>query len=102
MKTEKGEHHHGILHTWISQGTKFQFKVIILKFLSKLTQERDFQLKTEEAVQGLQACAFYVVNVNSVIVFKHFEDPKDLIILNISKEKLVMSSLLGSFYLKIV
>ena len=102
MRTEKGEHHHGILHTWISQGTKFQFKVIILKFLSKLTQERDFQLKTEEAVQGLQAFAFYVVNVNSVIVFKHFEDPKDLIILNISKEKLVMSSLLGSFYLKIV
>ena len=76
--------------------------MIILKFLSKLTQERDFQLKTEEAVQGLQAFAFYVVNVNSVIVFKHFEDPKDLIILNISKEKLVMSILLGSFYLKIV
>ena len=59
-------------------------------------------MKIEEAVQGLQAFAFCVVNVNSTVVFKHFEDLKDLIILNILKEKLVMSCLLGSFYHKIV
>ena len=35
-------------------------------------------------------------------VLKYFEDLKNLIILNILKEKLVMSCLLGSFYLKII
>ena len=59
-------------------------------------------MKTEQAVQGLQAFAFCVVRVNSAVVFKHFEDVKDLIILKTLKEKLVMSCLLGSFYLKIV
>ena len=59
-------------------------------------------MTTEQAVQGLQAFAFYVVNVNSSVVFKHFEDLKDLIILSILKEILVMFCLLGSFYLKIV
>ena len=61
-----------------------------------------FQSITEQAVQGLQAFAFCVVNVNSTIVLKHFEDLKDLIIWNILKEKMVMSCLLGSFYFKIV
>ena len=102
VKNRKSEHHHGILHIWISLGTKFQLKLIILSFWTKFTQKRYFQLKTEQAVQGLQAFAFCVVNVNSTVVFKHFEDLKDLIILNILKEKLVMSCLLGSFYLKIV
>ena len=41
-------------------------------------------------MQGQQAFAFYVINVNSTVVFKHFEDLKDLIILNILKEKLVV------------
>ena len=59
-------------------------------------------MKTEQAVQGLQAFAFYVVNSNSTVAFKHFEDLKDLIILNIPKEKLVVSCLLGAFYVKIV
>ena len=59
-------------------------------------------MKTEQAVQGLLAFAFCVVSVNSTVVFKHFEDLKDLIILNILKEMLVMSCLLGSFHLKIV
>ena len=53
-------------------------------------------------MQGLQALAFRIVNINSSVVFKHFEDFKDLIILNILKEKLFMSCFLGSFYLKIV
>ena len=46
----------------------------------------------------LQAFAFCVVNVNETIVFKHFEDFKNLI-LNFLKEKLVISCLLDSFYL---
>ena len=59
-------------------------------------------MKTEQAVQGLQAFAFCVVNINLSVVFEHSEDLKDLIILKILKEKLVMSCLLDSFYLKIV
>ena len=55
-------------------------------------------MKTEQTVQGLQAFAFCLVKLNSTVVFKRFEDLKDLII----KEKLVMSCLLASFYLKIV
>ena len=74
----------------------------MLSFWTKFTEKIYFQLKTEQAVQGLQSFAFYVVNVNSTVVFKHFEDLKDLITLNILKEKLVMTCLLGSFYLKIV
>ena len=46
-------------------------------------------MKTEQAVQGLQAFAFCVVNINSTVVFKHFEDLKNLIILNISKVKMI-------------
>ena len=58
-------------------------------------------MKTEQAVQGIQVFASCVVKVNPTVVFKHFEDPKDLIVLNILKEQLVMSCLLGSFYLKV-
>ena len=74
----------------------------ILSFWTKFTQQSYFQLKTEQAVQGLQAFDFYVVNVNSTAAFKYFEDLKDLIILNSLKEKLVMPCFRGSFYLKIV
>ena len=55
-------HHQGILHIWISQGTKFQLKVIILKFWTKFIPERYFQWKTEQAFQGLQAFAFFDSN----------------------------------------
>ena len=44
-------------------------------------------MKTKQVFQGLQASEFCVVNVNSTVVFKHFEDLKNLIILNILKEK---------------
>ena len=43
--------------------------------------------------------AFCVVNVNSTIIFEHFEDLKNLIILNILKDKLDISCFLGSFCL---
>ena len=59
-------------------------------------------MKKEQVVRGLQVFAFCVENVNLTVVFKHFEDLKDLIILNILKEKLVMSCLPGSFCPKIV
>ena len=61
-----------------------------------------FQSKTIQTVQGLQAFAFCVVNINSTVFLKNFEDLKDLTFSNILKEKLVMSCLLGFFYLKIV
>ena len=64
VENRKSEHHHGILHIWISLGTKFQLKLIILSFWTKFTQKRYFQSKTEQAVQGLQVFAFCVVNVN--------------------------------------
>ena len=36
-ENRKSEHHHGILHIWISLRTKFQFKLIILSFRNKFT-----------------------------------------------------------------
>ena len=52
----------------------------ILSFWTKFTQKGYFQLKTEQAVQELQAFAFCVVNVNSIAVLEHFEDLKNVII----------------------
>ena len=75
---------------------------MILSFWTKFTQKMYFQSKKEQAVKGLQTFAFCVVNVNSTVIFEHFEDLEDPIILNILKETLVMSCLLGSFCLKIV
>ena len=46
--------------------------------------------------------AFCTVNVHSTVVFEHFEGLENLISLSILKEKLVISSLLGSFYIEIV
>ena len=94
--TGKSEHQHGILHISISLGTKFQLKLIILSFWTKFTQERYFQLKTEQAVQGLQALAFCVVNVNLTAVFKHFEDLEDLIILSISKVRMISKVIISN------
>ena len=95
------------MHIQISLGTKFQIELTILIFWTKLAPkapvENRFKVNMDRfKVQGLQAFAFYVVNVNSTVVSKHFEDLKDLIILNVLKEKLVMTCLLSSCYLKIV
>ena len=46
-------------------------------------------MKTEQAVQGIPAFAFYVINVNSTVGFKNFEDLKDLINLSIGKVKMI-------------
>ena len=72
VKNRKSEHHPGILHIWISLATKFQLKLIILSFWTKCTQKRCFQLKAEQAVQEIKAFAFFAVNVNSTVLFKHF------------------------------
>ena len=96
VDNRNSEPHHGIQHIWIGLGRKFQLKLIILD------QIYPEEVNKQQSVQGLQAFTFYIVNVNSTVVFKHFEDLKDFIILNILKEKLVMSCLLGSFYLKLV
>ena len=53
-------------------------------FAPNLPKKRYSQLKTEQAVLGLQASTFCVINFNSTVVFKHFEDLRDLIILNIN------------------
>ena len=71
------------------------------EFLDQIFSKKYFHLKTTISPR-LQAFAICVVNVNSTVVFKHFEDLKNLITLNILKEKLIMSCLLGSFYFKIV
>ena len=62
------------------------------EFWTKFTPKVYFRLKTEQEVQRLKAFAFCVINVNSPVVFEHFEDLKNLIILNISKEKLSLTS----------
>ena len=76
-----------ILHIWISLGTKFQLKGIIWSFWTKFIQKGYFQSTAEQAVQGLQAFAFYIViqllYVNPTVLFKHFKDLKDRTILNI-------------------
>ena len=59
---------------------QIQLKMTILSFWTKFTQKGYFQLKTEQAVQELQAFAFCVVNVNSIAVLEHFEDLKNVII----------------------
>ena len=41
-KTEKSEHHHRILHIENSLGTKFQLKLTILNFWTKLTEKAEF------------------------------------------------------------
>ena len=72
FSVENRKSQHGILHIWISLGTKFQLKLIVLSFWTKFTQKGYFQSKTEQAVQWLQAFTFYVINLNSTVVFKHF------------------------------
>ena len=100
VKNRKSGHHDGILHIWISLDAKFQLKLIILSFWTNFTQKRYFHLKTEQAVQGLQTFSFCVVNINSTVVFKHFEDLKDLIILNILKENWLCLASWALFILK--
>ena len=47
VENRKSKYHHGILPIWISLGTKFQLKWIILSFWTKFTQKRFLQSKIE-------------------------------------------------------
>ena len=100
VEKRKSKRHHGILHIWISLGIKFQLKLTILSLFDQIYPRKQFPVENRTSSPRLQALTFCVVNVNSTAVFKHFENLKDLVILNILKEKLIMSCLLGSFYLK--
>ena len=48
VKNRKIKHHHWILHIQISLGTKFQWKLTILIFLTRFTQKRFFWSKIEK------------------------------------------------------
>ena len=45
VENRKSEHHHGILHIWISLGTKFELKLIILSFWTKFIQKKVFPVE---------------------------------------------------------
>ena len=97
VKKRKNDHHDGIRHIWISWSTRFQLK--LTNWGSEPNLPRKGITEPNNQSNKLQAFAFCVVNVNSTIVFVESEYFKNLIILNILKEKLVISCLLGSFYL---
>ena len=60
-ENRKREYHHWILHIWISLGTKFQLKLIILGFWIKFTQKRYFQSKTDKVNITNEFCIFELV-----------------------------------------
>ena len=45
VENRKSEHHHWILHIWISLGTKFQLKLTILIFFWPIYLKREFPVK---------------------------------------------------------
>ena len=55
------------------------------EFLDQIYPKRVFPVENRTAVQGLQAFAFCLATINSTVVFEHFEDLRNLIILNILK-----------------
>ena len=94
-KKTKSERNHGILHIRIRLNFSLNWQFWI--FGTNLPKKGNSNRKQNEQSNKLQAFAFGVVNVNSTIVFEHFEDLKNLIILNILKEKSVISCLLARF-----
>ena len=56
VENTKSEHHHRILHIWISVSTKFQLKLIILSFWNKFTPKRYFQSKTTSSPRTASLC----------------------------------------------
>ena len=74
-KSKKSEHHHWILHIWISLGTKFQLKLIILTSWTKFAQKGYFQSKIKKVNNITEFCIFQLLYVSSVILnwqFWHF------------------------------
>ena len=97
VENKKSDHRHVILHIWISVGIKFKFKLIILSFRTKFAQKRYFQLKTEQAVQGLQTFAFCEVKISWTIVFKNCQVLKEFIIWVLEKSKWLVKSRLNLY-----
>ena len=79
VKNRKTEHHHWILHIRISLSINFHLKLTILSFRTKFTQKRVFPVENRTSSWWTTSVAFCVVNVNSTVVFKDFEDLKILI-----------------------
>ena len=48
VENRKSEHHRRILRISVSLGTKFQLKLTVLSFWTKIAQKGYFRLKTEE------------------------------------------------------
>ena len=101
VENKKSERRHGILHILISLDAKFQLKLIILSFGPNLPK-KVFPVDNRTSSPRTASVCFFIVKISSTVVFKQFEDLRDVIILDILKEKLVMSCLEGFFYLKIV
>ena len=59
VKNKKSEHHHGILHIWISLGTKFQLKLTILTFWTKFTQKKIFPVESRTSSPRTTSVCFF-------------------------------------------
>ena len=58
VENSKSNYHHGILHIWISLGIKFQLKVIIFSFWTKLTLKRYFSRKQNKQSKDYKCLLF--------------------------------------------
>ena len=66
FKNRKSEHHHWILHIWVRLSTKFQLKMTIFNFWTKLAQKRYFQYKIDAANITIEFCKFELVWVSNL------------------------------------
>ena len=60
---QKSEHHHWILHIWISLSTKFQVKLTVLIFWTKFALKSYFWSKTEKMNITIESSIFELVEV---------------------------------------
>ena len=61
VKSRESEHHHWILHIWISLGIKFHLKQTILNFVSKFVLKGSPGQKTEKVKITTEFCIFKLV-----------------------------------------
>ena len=60
-KNKRSEHHHWILHNWISLCIKFHLQLTILTFWTKFAQKSYPQAKTEKMTLTVAFCIFELV-----------------------------------------
>ena len=58
VEKRQSEHHHGILHIWISLGTKFQLKQLILSFGPNLPKKGISSQKQNKQSKGYKRLLF--------------------------------------------